>query len=983
MVLTRVIATIPAGQLPLQPELTPAWGIAGAILIITGVVYTLIGIKNTWLHVFLSTGYLASLGIAVLVLYVMALPVSHAIQGAYLVGVVCPGLVFGGLAIVFKEITEGLGCLLGGFCVAMWLLCAHAGGLLSGLGAKVGFITAFMTVVFGLSFSRFTRHYALMGSIAFTGATATVLGIDCFTRAGLKEFWAYVWNLNGDLFPLGTTTYPLTRGIKVEIAAIVIICALGLVSQFRLWRFVKERRAKRAEALARERHERDMEEARRGQILEAGVRRERVRWERAYADRILRHPVGPENDESSDGDKEKEERVEGPKEKDETVDVSAEQNSLSLGKKTPALEADDKVWIVGGDGEARLSPDHPSTSESKKLPDDRVVVSEPDDLAETDGEQSCCATAADEDEDAEPMSARRNHLRASMTGGLPTPSEQTPKSPSRQSKRSSNPRSTHDDEQDEPCDVPEGYVTETESVGKDDESLIATVDDMSTTSSSNTHNTGNNPELETTPTMAAAAPHMLLSLQQIPPAATASLNTSTRDDAVDTTSKPDSSPIIVKPEKAAGTDVETPDGTAPYAGPPMPSLSELKSMRSSKRGSLVSSYRTSEWAKQLIQAENPELDSRADMVDVPLDDEEEDAAPVHIESLQQTAANATPAPAAAAAALRRESSTGSRRPSASRYNVIRSSTPSQNPVATSTPPANPVHITYTAKKGPGPIRRVSREITVHPIPEEISASPTPISTITESPAELSSSSASIKSSTTSCTTQSARPPVPGIISHTRPQSFLGQQDMMRREWSHGTFAAIPEPGPYYPSRSTSPTVSVYDGLPFTQRKQLTRQSSDRSRLSMQSQQSALRRASGPYVSQARNAEVAGSTYTQRPEPKDRRRSLPSQVVPREARAAQLASFRNSVAEDLRNGPAVHPQLSHSNSTDAWRDEGVMRNIEHSRSMMMLQREQEAQKREAERWEREAYARNFDERMRRGELMNAHREALRRLQGRAS
>lgn len=46
----------------------------------------------------------------------------------------------------------------------------------------------------------------MVGSISFAGATATVLGIDCISNAGLKEFWVYIWNVNASLFPYGTVT---------------------------------------------------------------------------------------------------------------------------------------------------------------------------------------------------------------------------------------------------------------------------------------------------------------------------------------------------------------------------------------------------------------------------------------------------------------------------------------------------------------------------------------------------------------------------------------------------------------------------------------------------------------------------------------------------------------------------------------------------------------------------------------------------------
>ncbi|OIW33871.1 hypothetical protein CONLIGDRAFT_559635, partial [Coniochaeta ligniaria NRRL 30616] len=210
--------TIPEGALPLTPRITPAFAVGGVILIGTGAGYGFVGIKSNWVHSFMAAAYLASIGTSILILYVMTPPISNSIQGAYLVAIVCTGLVLGGAALVFKEITECLGSILGGFCLSMWLLTLGSGGLVHQTGAKVGFILAFTLAAFATYFSRWTRHYALMACISFAGATAAVLGIDCFSQAGLKEFWAYIWALNDHLFPLGVETYPLTRGIKVELA---------------------------------------------------------------------------------------------------------------------------------------------------------------------------------------------------------------------------------------------------------------------------------------------------------------------------------------------------------------------------------------------------------------------------------------------------------------------------------------------------------------------------------------------------------------------------------------------------------------------------------------------------------------------------------------------------------------------------------------------------------------------------------------------
>ena len=179
--------------LPIQPIITPAIGIAGAVMITTGLVFCLVGIKNTGLYNFLSTGYLASLAVTVLVIYVMDPPVSNAVQGAYFVAAAVTGLVFGSLALVFSEITDGLGCALGGFCLGMWLLTLVDGGLVKSRAGKAIILASFSLGLLVVSFSRYTRTYGLIVCISFAGGTITILGVDCFSRVGLKEFWIYLW----------------------------------------------------------------------------------------------------------------------------------------------------------------------------------------------------------------------------------------------------------------------------------------------------------------------------------------------------------------------------------------------------------------------------------------------------------------------------------------------------------------------------------------------------------------------------------------------------------------------------------------------------------------------------------------------------------------------------------------------------------------------------------------------------------------------
>ncbi|MCJ1383434.1 hypothetical protein MMC17_006548 [Xylographa soralifera] len=270
--------------LPIQPTITPALGIAGVILILSGTICTLIGIKNRLIQIFLSVAYLTGLSITVLIVYVMNPPVSNGVEGAYLVAAVVPAIMLGAGALIFKDITEGFGCILGGFCFSMWMLVLKPGGLITSTGGKAIFIGVWCLAFFSSAFSHHIRSYGLIGSTSFSGATAIVIGIDCFSRAGLKEFWLYIWGLSGNLFPLLTVTYPITRGIRVETAAIIVLTFIGVMSQLKIWKVIQDRRDK--QLMEKQEAERQQEQADEeiGRRLVAGNGREQEEWEATYGD---------------------------------------------------------------------------------------------------------------------------------------------------------------------------------------------------------------------------------------------------------------------------------------------------------------------------------------------------------------------------------------------------------------------------------------------------------------------------------------------------------------------------------------------------------------------------------------------------------------------------------------------------------------------------------------------------------------------------
>lgn len=89
--------------------------------------------------------------------------------------------------------------------------------------------------------------------------------------------------LNEDVFPLGTGTYPITRNIRVELAVTVIVAILGVVSQLRLWKVIREKRSKEEAAKKEEEKRKEEAEAEVAHRLEENNVRERQAWEAQYA----------------------------------------------------------------------------------------------------------------------------------------------------------------------------------------------------------------------------------------------------------------------------------------------------------------------------------------------------------------------------------------------------------------------------------------------------------------------------------------------------------------------------------------------------------------------------------------------------------------------------------------------------------------------------------------------------------------------------
>jgi hypothetical protein len=962
-------------------------------------------------------------------------PVSNAIQGAYVVAIAMTGLILGGAAIVFTEMTEGLGCLLGGFCFSMWLLVLKPGGLLTTTSGKSIFIAAFTLAAFSTSFTHYTRPYGLITFVSFGGATAIVLGIDCFSRAGLKEYWAYLWDLNSNLFPLGATSYPLTRGIRVEIAATVIIFLAGILSQSKLWKLIKERREQRAAERLQDERNLEEEEENVGKRVENATAADRNQWEAAHGDKDAAKGVprdsgvgdmdsqkkGPMSEVDStrrSGEDEIEmseispptlvngaglvmmnngqdggpvtvrvaRDVEPPPELDESgnpIERPTKRHS-QMSSRSAQVEQE-QVWVVGADGEARLER-RPSKRNSKRrsnpITKSPEVVALPFKVPEVEvveDDRSSVATFADEEQ----AGRKRPSTRLSQV---------LMRKLSQRSNRNSKRYSIGEGESTEDLVLPRAIEEDRRS------SLAATMDglsddeDMRSERSSIHHapditESTRGPEESSTPNVeakqpepaSASNPTMKLTIpdagEKARPISAATIATAILEpepaakepkaeeakteepvvqQSLTSSTDPKAEPEQVA-EKLASEEIEkpAPSVVSQVASKPA-SLSKDRLPPQLSR--VVMSYRTNEWAKHLSNADTPEVDELK-LEEYPaeqLKTVHEVAAPVKVEELQQTAENAMPPPAPVSRTVSqlsnhaptRSSSVQSKYPSPEQVsNFQHQDTFSRNSSLQSLP-------SQLSQQNVNRTTSGYRSSTSPAIPQQIVESPVEENFPSTSP-NLSSNKFS-----------------PPTVPYGSTSTLMGKRDtMLRGKFSYysnpAALSSAPEfssQAPYqqHPTQYTSgPTshngsdagsVSNYpahsnpalddDNISLSARRDLIRQSS-------------LQQISSPHIQQG---PIPFDSHQPR-----RQSGLP----PPQVREQQLASWRASVQHDLHSG--IAPKNT----------------IERQRSALWQERQAEDQRKALEERMRNQRDSAFDERMRRGDMLDAHREALRKMQAKAN
>ncbi|CAL1695286.1 unnamed protein product [Somion occarium] len=277
-------ATPTADPSQLDTRIDPAFGVLGAILILTGLPSAFLGHKNRWTSFFLVGFYSLSLVCIVLILKFGVLravnPPTDTLRGLFVLASCVAGIAGGGITIFFWKATRYFIGGWGGFAFALWIQCFRNGGLITPIGLRWIMYIGCAVVGFVLCTIPKIHYHVLLISTAFVGATSFMLGVDCYTTANLKEF--YIWNIGfTSLFPRfleNNIKFPVTQSMQIELGLLGAVTLMGMAVQFQILKILQ----RKLQEIREEQRRLDEVAVARAAERFASLDQEKEEWDRAH-----------------------------------------------------------------------------------------------------------------------------------------------------------------------------------------------------------------------------------------------------------------------------------------------------------------------------------------------------------------------------------------------------------------------------------------------------------------------------------------------------------------------------------------------------------------------------------------------------------------------------------------------------------------------------------------------------------------------------
>ncbi|EGG12826.1 uncharacterized protein MELLADRAFT_87118 [Melampsora larici-populina 98AG31] len=223
--------------LPLDTRVTAPFGILGALLIISGTPMAFWGGRNRWSSYFLTGAYVAAIIVMVPILRFGVIEQdphpNNLVQGMFLLACVVAAVGAGGVSVIFWKGTRYLVGAGGGFVIALFILSLRENVLIRPPGLRWVMIIGSVTIGFVLATIPAIQLYVTVVATAAMGAAAVMLGVDCFTTAGVKEYWVYIVGF-GQMFPKLDGHFPLTITMQAELGVMAGLFVMGAAVQWRL-----------------------------------------------------------------------------------------------------------------------------------------------------------------------------------------------------------------------------------------------------------------------------------------------------------------------------------------------------------------------------------------------------------------------------------------------------------------------------------------------------------------------------------------------------------------------------------------------------------------------------------------------------------------------------------------------------------------------------------------------------------------------------
>jgi len=112
---------------------------------------------------------------------------STTMRGLYLLACVISSFFGAAFGIFFFNFSKYWVSAAGGYTFGWFLLATREGGLITSVIGRWGLLGSLTVVAFLAALVPLLHDHMVLASTVWIGATAVVLGIDCYTRAGLKE----------------------------------------------------------------------------------------------------------------------------------------------------------------------------------------------------------------------------------------------------------------------------------------------------------------------------------------------------------------------------------------------------------------------------------------------------------------------------------------------------------------------------------------------------------------------------------------------------------------------------------------------------------------------------------------------------------------------------------------------------------------------------------------------------------------------------